>query len=103
VRQDERVNDTPRPPVWVLTYEPAEGFMSKVPEHYPAHSALAKTAHDRGDLLLIGLLDDPPSGESMAVFATREAAERFVAEDPSVRHGVVGSWRLRPWAETLTG
>jgi hypothetical protein len=103
VRQDEGVNDAPRPPVWVLTYEPAEGFMSKVPVHYPAHAALASAAHERGELLLIGLLDDPPSGESMAVFASREAAERFVAEDPFVEHGVVGSWRLRPWAETLTG
>ncbi len=97
------MNDAPRPPVWVLTYEPAEDFMSKVPVHYPAHAALAAAAHERGELLLIGLLDEPPSGESMAVFTTREAAERFVAEDPFVEHGVVGSWRLRPWAETLTG
>ena len=95
------MNDAPRPPVWVLTYAPAEGFMSKVPLHYPAHSALAKAAHDRGELLLIGLLDDPPSGESMAVFTTREAAEQFATSDPFVLEGVVASYTITGWDEVL--
>ena len=35
----------------------------------------------------------------MAVFATREAAEDFVKDDPSVQHGVVRNWYIREWNE----
>ena len=32
----------------------------------------------------------------------REAVEDFVATDPFVEHGVVGSWRVREWNEIFT-
>jgi uncharacterized protein YciI len=37
----------------------------------------------------------------MAVFRTAEGAEEFVAGDPFVLHGVVGSWYRRDWNEVL--
>jgi len=57
--------------------------------------------HERGDLLMIGVLLDPANGDAMAVFASREAAEEFAAEDPFVLNKVVESWSIRPWQEIL--
>jgi hypothetical protein len=37
----------------------------------------------------------------MAVFASREAAQEFVSDDPFVVNGVVGNWTLRDWNEVL--
>jgi len=37
----------------------------------------------------------------MAIFATREAAEEFVAGDPFVLNGVIRRWELRDWDENL--
>jgi uncharacterized protein YciI len=38
----------------------------------------------------------------MAIFPTREAAESFVIGDPFVVNGVVKSYEIREWHETLT-
>jgi uncharacterized protein YciI len=57
---------------------------------------------DRGELLMIGTFGDPQNEGSMAVFATREAAEAFVAGDPFVVHGVVRAAHIRDWNEVLT-
>ena len=37
----------------------------------------------------------------MAIFASREAAEEFVAGDPFVVNGVVRRWEIRDWNEAL--
>jgi hypothetical protein len=38
--------------------------------------------------MLIGTLEEPLTNGSMAVFRTREAAERFCREDPFVLEGI---------------
>ena len=85
----------------VMHYRPAEGYLPLAQQHYAAHSERLDEFHRRGVLLMVGLLDDPPSGEALAVFTTREAAEEFIAGDPFVRNGVVASWTVRPWHESL--
>jgi uncharacterized protein YciI len=52
----------------------------------------------RGVLLYLGPFLDEEGG-AMAVFATREAAEDFVSEDPFVLNAVVGKWHVREWIE----
>ena len=37
----------------------------------------------------------------MAIFASREAAEDFVANDPFVVDGVIAKWELHEWHEVL--
>jgi uncharacterized protein YciI len=37
----------------------------------------------------------------MGIFSTREAAERFAAEDPFVVNGVVRSWEIWEWDEAV--
>jgi uncharacterized protein YciI len=85
---------------YVLTYELAEGAHELAMEHYPAHRARLDRFHERGDLLLVGTFADDPVG-AMAVFTTREAVDEFTADDPFLRHGVVGRHRVREWDEVL--
>ncbi len=84
----------------VLLYELAEGAMALAQQHYPAHRERIDEFHGRGLMLLVGTFSDAPVG-AMAVFTTREAAEEFMADDPFLRHGVVGAHRLREWDEVL--
>jgi uncharacterized protein YciI len=86
---------------YVLFYESADDFRSKVPLHIEAHRALWKKFHDARTLLLIGPFMDAPAGGAMGVFTTREAAEAFVGEDPFVLHGLVARWTIREWYEVL--
>ena len=48
----------------------------------------------------IGTFDDPVSNGSMGIFATREAAERFVSADPFVVEGLVVPDDVREWDPT---
>jgi uncharacterized protein YciI len=50
---------------------------------------------------MAGPLDDPPTGDAIGVFRTRDAAEEFIEGDPFVRNGVVERWTIRPWHEIL--
>lgn len=85
---------------FAVFYEMAEDGMSKVMEHYAAHSARLREFHARGVLLMAGPLGNPPEG-ALSIFTTREAAEEFVQDDPFVRNGVVGQWRIVDWDEAL--
>ena len=78
-----------------------EHVHERVPEHFPAHMERAHEFHARGTLLMLGTFADPQNEGSMAVFASREAAEEFVAGDPFVVHGLVAEWQLREWHEVL--
>jgi len=86
---------------YVLTYEGAPDFMSKVPANIAAHRALWKKFTDEKTLLLIGPFTDAPAGGAMGVFSTRAAAEAFAAADPFVINGVVARWTIREWNEVL--
>jgi uncharacterized protein YciI len=64
---------------------------------YPRHSVYADEFGKSGDLLLIGTFADPVADGSMAIFRSREAAERFIGGDPFVVEGVVVRWRILDW------
>ncbi len=86
---------------YVLLYESAPDFRSKVPANIEAHRALWKQFREQGTLLLIGPFTDEPAGGAMGVFSTRAAAEAFVKADPFVQHGLVARWTIREWNEAL--
>jgi uncharacterized protein YciI len=86
---------------YVMTYRAVEDFLPLARQHGPAHVARLHEFHDRGELLLAGTLGEPTNGDALGVFATREAAEEFIAGDPFVVHGVVAGWTVRPWNEVL--
>ena len=66
------------------------------------HLALARAAHERGELLLAGALADPYD-RALLVFAGDGpgVAEAFAAADPYVTAGLVASWTVRQWNEVL--
>jgi uncharacterized protein YciI len=86
---------------YVLLYEAASDFRTKVPAHIAAHRALWQKYHTDGTLLMVGPFTDEPSGGAMAIFTTRAAAEAFVAADPFVAHGIVARFTIREWNEVL--
>jgi len=71
--------------------------MARAREVFPRHSAFADEFGKTGDLLLIGTFADPVADGSMGIFRSREAAERFVANDPFIVEGVVARWRILDW------
>ena len=71
--------------------------MARAREVFPRHSAFADEFGKTGDLLLIGTFADPVADGSMGIFRSREAAERFVANDPFILEGVVARWRILDW------
>lgn len=87
---------------YVVFYASAENVAAKAPAHFAAHCAHWARFVEAGQLELIGTFADPQADGSMAVFATREAAEAFVKDDPFVLNDVVASWRILAWNEALT-
>lgn len=90
-------------PLFVLLYTSADDVAAKAPAHFAAHKARLDDFQARGELLMVGTFGDPQAEGSMAIFATRQGAEDFTREDPFVRGGVVRSWEIRQWNETIGG
>lgn len=86
---------------YVLFYESSPGAPDKGRHLAPAHHTRIKEFAGRGDLLMIGPLEDPGANGALAVFRTRESAQEFAADDPFVTGGVVRSWRVLEWHEIL--
>jgi uncharacterized protein len=92
----------PLPPKFVLFYRGGENVVELAPVHFPAHKIRLDEFAASGELLMVGPFADPIADGSMAVFRTRDAAERFVADDPFVLNGVVAGYEIKQWNETLS-
>lgn len=82
----------------LLEYVLVEDYLARRGALREAHLALAREAARRGHLVLAGALAEP-ADRAVLVWHTDDPAvvERFVADDPYVRDGLVASWTLRPW------
>jgi uncharacterized protein len=82
----------------LLEYALVGDYLTRRAAFRDEHLALAREAESRGDLILAGALADPPD-RAVLVWRTddRSVVERFVEDDPYVRHGLVTSWTIRPW------
>ena len=60
---------------YLLHYTAVDGFLPLARENGAAHSARAQEFAGRGELLMIGVLDEPMNGEALAVFTSRKSAE----------------------------
>ena len=81
----------------VLEYTLADDYPERRAPLREEHLALARTAHERGELLMAGALPDPYDRALLVWTAPREVVERFVESDPYVTHGLVTGWTIRPW------
>ncbi len=65
---------------------------------YPRHKAIVEKFIAKGEVIGIGPFGDRGN---MAIFKTRAAAEQFVTEDPFILEGLVKSFVIRDWNDTL--
>jgi uncharacterized protein len=82
----------------VVIGESSGASMEAVMAVYPRHKAVVEKYIARGDVLGIGPFTDRGN---MAIFKTRSAAEQFVTEDPFILEGLVKSFVIREWNDTL--
>ena len=88
---------------YLLFYDAAPDYMERRPQFRQVHLDLAWAAHDRGELIMGGALDDPVDGAVLLFQGdSPSAAEAFARSDPYVLNGLVKSWRVRPW-RTVAG
>lgn len=85
---------------YLLWYDLVPDYVERRMPLRPDHLALAQAAHERGDLVLAGALADPVDA-AVFVFRSQDAAEAFAAADPYVLHGLVPTWRVRPWTTVI--
>jgi uncharacterized protein len=81
----------------VLEYALADDYLQRRAALRDDHLALARSAHERGELLLAGALPDPYDRALLVWTAPREVVERFVQQDPYVANGLVTGWTIREW------
>ena len=65
---------------------------------YPRHKVVVDKFVERGVVLGIGPFTD---GGNMAIFKTREDAEAFSREDPFILEGLVKSFVIKDWRDSL--
>jgi uncharacterized protein YciI len=65
---------------------------------YPRHKAVVDRYVAQGRVVGIGPFAD---GGNMAIFKTREAAEAFSREDPFILEGLVKSFVIKDWLDTM--
>jgi uncharacterized protein len=65
---------------------------------YPRHKAVVDRFVARGVVLGIGPFED---GGNMAIFKTRADAEAFSKEDPFILEGLVESFVIKDWRDSL--
>lgn len=72
--------------------------MEQVMAVYPRHKAVVEAFVARGEVVGIGPFADRGN---MAIFRTREAAEEFTRQDPFILEGLVASFVIRDWNDTM--
>lgn len=82
----------------VVIGEGSGATMEKIMEVYPRHKIVADKYINKGDVIGIGPFSD---WGNMAIFKTRAAAEQFVTEDPFILEGLVKSFVIREWNDSL--
>jgi uncharacterized protein YciI len=82
----------------VVIGESSGASMETIMTVYPRHKAVVDTFVNRGEVIGIGPFADCGN---MAIFRTREAAEAFVKQDPFILEGLVKSFVIRDWNDTM--
>ena len=82
----------------VVIGESSGASMETVMAVYPRHKAVVDIFINRGEVIGIGPFTDRGN---MAIFRTREAAEAFVKQDPFILEGLVKSYVIREWNDTM--
>ena len=89
---------------YLLQYQTVDDYLTRRAPFREAHLALARAAHERGELVMGGALADP-ADSALLVFKgdSPAVAERFAKGDPYVHNGLILEWRVRPWTVVIGG
>jgi uncharacterized protein YciI len=82
----------------VVIGEPSGATMETIMSVYPTHKAIVDKYIAKGEVIGIGPFTDRGN---MAIFKTRAAAEQFVTEDPFILEGLVKSFVIRDWNDSM--
>ena len=82
----------------VLIGEPSGATMETIMSVYPRHKVVVDKYIAKGEVIGIGPFGDRGN---MAIFKTRAIAEQFVTEDPFILEGLVKSFVIRDWGDTM--
>jgi len=87
---------------FLLFYETAPDYLESREAFRSAHLTHAWRAHERGELILGGVLTDPIDAAVLFFRAdSPEVVEEFAKSDPYVQNGVVIGWRVRGWTTVI--
>lgn len=82
----------------VVIGESSGAAMEAIMAVYPRHKIVVDKFIEKGEVVGIGPFSDRGN---MAIFKTRAAAEQFVLEDPFILEGLVKSFTIRDWNDSL--
>lgn len=82
----------------VVIAEPSGATMDMIMKVFPRHKAIVDKYKDQNQLVGVGPFTDRGN---MAIFKNREAAEKFVTEDPFILEGLVKSFVIKDWDDHM--
>ena len=82
----------------VIIGEPSGASREAIMAVYPRHKAVVDAFKARGEVIGIGPFADLGN---MGIFRTREAAEEFAKQDPFILEGLIKSFVIRDWNDTM--
>ncbi|MDP8998812.1 MAG: hypothetical protein M3O46_01735 [Myxococcota bacterium] len=82
----------------VVIGEASGAGMEEIMKVYPRHKVVVDKFIARGLVVGIGPFSDLGN---MAIFKTRAAAEEFTKEDPFILEGLLKSFTIRDWNDSL--
>jgi len=82
----------------VIIGESSGASMDAIMAVYPRHKAVVEAFIAKGEVIGIGPFADRGN---MGIFRTREAAEAFAKQDPFILEGLVKSFVIKDWADTM--
>lgn len=87
---------------YLLFYDFTADYLERRPQFRSEHLRHAWDAVERGELVLAGALADPAdTGVLLFDCDSPAVVERFAAEDPYVKQGLVTDWRVRRWTTVV--
>jgi len=82
----------------VIIGEPSGASREAIMAVYPRHKAVVDAFKARGEVIGIGPFADLGN---MGIFRTGEAAEEFAKQDPFILEGLIKSFVIRDWNDTM--
>ena len=82
----------------VIIGEPSGASREAIMAVYPRHKAVVDAFKARGEVIGIGPFADLGN---TGIFRTREAAEEFAKQDPFILEGLIKSFVIRDWNDTM--